>query len=204
MRYVQGVISTMQDKSQKDYSKKILTLPNVLSFIRILLIPFMVWQLIFEENYVVTAILVVISGLTDVIDGVIARKFNMVSDLGKALDPVADKLTQVVLLFCLLKFFPYILVPFILLVIKEVFTGITQLIIIKRDNVVLGADWYGKLTTVLLYVTIFTHILWTAIPKIVSMIMLLVNTITMVGSCVMYGIRNIKFLLESQQNINEN
>ena len=70
----------------------ILTIPNILSFLRILLItPFMI--LFLNGNYVWASLMIIISGLTDCVDGFIARKFNQVSEFGKILDPVADKLT---------------------------------------------------------------------------------------------------------------
>ena len=70
------------------------TIPNWLSYIRIALIP--VFAVLFYKGYVGWAMLVLgLSGLSDFLDGKIARKFNQVSDLGKIIDPVADKLTQI-------------------------------------------------------------------------------------------------------------
>ena len=84
---------------QRKYLKKenILTIPNLLSLIRILLIPFIIWLYCAQKAYLCTIIVIALSGFTDIIDGKIARKFNMVSDVGKVLDPVADKLTQATL-----------------------------------------------------------------------------------------------------------
>ena len=81
-------------------SKQILTIPNILSLLRLALIPFIVWSYSIKK-FIASAILIVISGITDVVDGFIARKFNMVSDLGKALDPIADKLTILFILFAI-------------------------------------------------------------------------------------------------------
>lgn len=77
---------------QRKYLKKenILTIPNLLSLIRILLIPFIIWLYCAQKAYLHTIIVIALSGFTDIIDGKIARKFNMVSDVGKVLDPVAD------------------------------------------------------------------------------------------------------------------
>ena len=81
---------------------RILTIPNLLSFFRLCLIPVFMWLYCVEKNYLWTGIILILSGLTDTVDGIIARKFNMISDLGKVLDPIADKLTQAAMLFCLL------------------------------------------------------------------------------------------------------
>ena len=79
---------------------KILTIPNLLSLFRLCLIPVFMWLYCVEKNYLWTGIILIISGLTDTVDGFVARHFNMISDLGKILDPVADKLTQAAMLFC--------------------------------------------------------------------------------------------------------
>ena len=81
--------------------KDILTIPNLLSLFRLLMIPVIVWLYVKEKNYYAAAAMVLISGATDIADGIIARKFNMISDFGKILDPMADKLTQGALIICL-------------------------------------------------------------------------------------------------------
>lgn len=80
---------------------QVLTIPNLLSVIRLALIPLIVWLYIGKQEYSAAVAVILISGATDIIDGFIARKFNMVSDLGKILDPVADKLTQATVILCL-------------------------------------------------------------------------------------------------------
>lgn len=139
-----------------------------------------------------TLIILVLSGVTDIVDGIIARKCNMISDFGKAFDPVADKLTQMAMLFCLVSRFPYMMIPFVLLVVKEVFTGITALITIKRINTVKGAVWHGKLTTVVLYSMMAIHLLWYNIPRTVSLILVGICIGIMLMSFILYAIQNIK------------
>ena len=133
-----------------------------------------------------------LSGLTDVVDGIIARKCNMISDFGKAFDPIADKLTQAAMLCCLVVRFNYMLIPLGLLVIKEVVTGITALISIKKTEQVEGAVWHGKLTTVVLYLMMAVHLVWFNIPTTVSLIMVGVCIGIMIMSFIMYSVRNIK------------
>ena len=106
---------------QRKYLKKenILTIPNLLSLIRILLIPFIIWLYCAQKAYLCTIIVIALSGFTDIIDGIIARKFNMVSDVGKVLDPVADKLTQATLVICLTARYPWMWALLALFAVKE-------------------------------------------------------------------------------------
>ena len=90
---------------------QILTIPNLMSLFRLCLIPLIVWLYHEKEMYGLAAFALVISGITDVADGIVARRFDMVSDFGKAFDPVADKLTQFAMLVCLAVRFQWILVP---------------------------------------------------------------------------------------------
>lgn len=184
----------MNDVQQGKYYNKILTVPNVLSFFRLALIPMIIWLYIAKGEYVLTAGLIVLSGATDVIDGFIARRFNMVSALGKALDPVADKLTQCAMLICLVFRFPLMLLPLGLLVVKELFSGITGLVIIKQSGKVYSALWHGKATTVLLYVLLLTHVLWTNIPQALSEVMILATLSMMIISFILYGTRNLTLI----------
>ena len=182
---------SMTTDNTNTYQKKIITIPNILSFFRLCLIPVIVWLYTVKQDHFLTLIILVLSGVTDIVDGIIARKCNMISDFGKAFDPVADKLTQMAMLFCLVSRFPYMMIPFVLLVVKEVFTGITALITIKRTNTVKGAVWHGKLTTVALYSMMAIHLLWYNIPRAVSLIL--------VGICI--GITLMSFILYTIQNI---
>lgn len=85
----------------REPQNRILTIPNMLSALRICMIPLLVWLYYVKQDYLRTGGLLILSGLTDVVDGFIARRFQMISNLGKVLDPIADKLTQGAMLFCL-------------------------------------------------------------------------------------------------------
>ena len=184
----------MTTDNTNTYQKKIITIPNILSFFRLCLIPVIVWLYTVKQDHFLTLIILVLSGVTDIVDGIIARKCNMISDFGKAFDPVADKLTQMAMLFCLVSRFPYMMIPFVLLVVKEVFTGITALITIKRTNTVKGAVWHGKLTTVALYSMMAIHLLWYNIPRAVSLILVGICIGIMLMSFILYAIQNIKVI----------
>ena len=165
---------------------RIFTVPNLLSLLRLAMIPLLLWLYLKKQEYLLTAVVVVLSGATDIIDGIIARKYDLVSDLGKALDPIADKLTQIAMLYCLATSFPEIQILLVLLVLKEVITGIMSLISIGRTGKVEGAQWHGKVTTVLLYAIIMDRI----VPWLFSAVLTLACAGMMVFSMVMYWKRN--------------
>lgn len=179
------------DKSQ------LFTIPNLLSMLRLLMIPaFVALYLCGHVGW--TAVLLILSGITDVVDGFIARHFNQVSDFGKALDPVADKLTQAAMLMCLVSSYPLMIVPFILLLIKEAFAAISGLLVIKRTNIVPGAEWHGKVTTLLLYGMMILHLVWQEIPLWTSNALNVICIIMMLISLVLYGQRNIRLIMNAK------
>lgn len=168
----------------------------MLSLLRILLIPLMIWLYCVKGAYILTCTVLTLSGITDIIDGIIARKFNMISDFGKVFDPIADKLTQLTVLVCLVIQFKLMLFPAVLLVLKELSDLLTGFLTFRKTGKVLGAEWHGKVTTILLYLMMFIHIVWADIPPLTSSISVLVCIFMIVLSAVLYGIRNIKLLLK--------
>lgn len=181
------------------YKKKILTIPNIMSLFRLALIPIIVYLYVENKDYLWTLILLLLSGATDIVDGFIARKFNMISDFGKAIDPIADKLTQLALLCCLVFRFNYMLIPMILMIIKEVASGITCLISIKKTKEVNSSVWHGKLTTVSLYSMIVVHLIWFNIPRSYSLVIVGFCVGIMLMSFIMYVNRNLKQILNANK-----
>ncbi|MCM1060996.1 MAG: CDP-alcohol phosphatidyltransferase family protein [Eubacterium sp.] len=181
------------------YEKKIITIPNILSFFRICLIPLIAWLYCAKKNFAWAGYILVLSGITDIADGFIARRFNMISNFGKILDPIADKLTQGVMLICLLFGFPLMIVPFIALIIKEIFMGISGIIVIKKTGTVCGAEWHGKAATFLLYGMMTIHIFWYEITPTVSFILISACTAMTGISLILYAVRNIKLLKNNSQ-----
>lgn len=177
-----------------DAKKKILTLPNVLSMVRIAMIPVIVWLYCVEKNYGWAGGLLIFSGVTDIVDGFIARRFHMVSDLGKVLDPIADKLTQSTMLVCLLLRFPLMVLPLALMVLKETFMSVTGLLVIRRTGVVISADWHGKAATVLLYATMLIHIFWDNISEVQSALLIGACVVMIAISFFLYGRDNVTAL----------
>lgn len=177
-----------------DYSKKIVTIPNLLSLFRLLLIPVIFWTYFGRRDLLMTSLVLILSGVTDIVDGWVARHFNMISDLGKMLDPVADKLTQMAMLACLVDRYRLMLVPLILLIIKELFAAVTGIMSIYKTKVVMGAVWHGKVTTASLYTMMIIHLVWLNIPAVVSNIIIGLCVAVMLLSFVLYGIRNIRMI----------
>lgn len=173
---------------------RIFTIPNLLSMFRIVLIPVIVWLYCFRGAYVPAFFVLLLSGLTDIADGYIARRFHMISALGKALDPVADKLTQGTALLCLGIRFPELLWLALVLLVKEVVTGILSLLAIRKTQTVRGADWHGKILTCLLYATMMLHMLWVNIPRAVTLSLSAVCLAAMILSFVLYLVRNLRDL----------
>ena len=145
--------------------EQVLTIPNLLSAIRLALIPLIVWLYIGKQKYTAAAAVILISGATDLLDGFIARKFHMVSDLGKILDPVADKLTQAAVLLCLVLKFRWMCALMLLFAVKEIVMAVFGYLAIRKKNVVNSAKWYGKLTTAALYAVMLCLILFPGIPE---------------------------------------
>lgn len=171
---------------------RILTVPNLLSGIRILLIPLFIWLYLGKQDISATVAVLVLSGITDGLDGFIARRFDMVSDFGKALDPFADKLTQFAMLCCLVIHFPKMRWLILVLCVKEVIAACTQLAVIHKTKVVLGSDWHGKATTVLLYAVMILHLVWMDMPDQLSWALVLLCMGMLILSGILYGIRNIR------------
>ena len=131
--------------------------PNILTVIRFIFIPSIIVSLIYD-NYVLALILFTLSSLTDVLDGKIARKYNAISDFGKLMDPLADKLTQlsVLLTLAVKNVIPFWIV--VILVLKET-VMIAGASFLYGKSLVVSSKWYGKLTTVLIYIAVVSSCL---------------------------------------------
>ncbi len=186
------------DKNVSKYKNKVITIPNILSLVRLCLIPIIVWFYRCKQDYFGTLMILVLSGVSDILDGIIARHFGMISDVGKVLDPIADKLTQVTMLICLVARFPSMIILVIILFVKEITAAVMGFFTIKKTNIVKGAVWHGKLNTVLLYLMMIVHLIWFDIPIVLSNTLIVICSIMMLVSAVLYGIQNIKMLTKKK------
>ena len=138
-------------------------IPNILTIIRILFIPFIVFS-IMQNEYQMAIILFTLSSITDILDGVIARKFDFISNFGKLMDPVADKLTQVSIVFTLAYKLVIPMWIFAGLIFKEFIMMLGAFLLYKKKDVVVSSKWYGKLTTVLIYMAVVSSFLIKVFP----------------------------------------
>jgi len=129
-----------------------LNIPNVLTFIRFLLVPVAIYYAV-KDKLLTGFIIYTIACATDVLDGVIARKFNMITEAGKLLDPLADKvmIMGMVVTFTVLGVLPIFVL--IIVVVKEV-TMISGGIFLYKNNIVVQANIFGKIAALLLHLSI--------------------------------------------------
>lgn len=169
---------------------KNLNVPNALSVLRILLIIPFVW--LFVENKIIpAAIVLVISGFTDMLDGMIARRFHQFTELGQMLDPLSDKMTQGAVVICLAVAQPVLIPLLAVFVIKEVLMVAGGIYLLRKNKRPGGSEWYGKTATVLFYVS-FTAIvilkgIWGIESLPVSIVLLSVTAAFMIFAFVKYA-----------------
>ncbi len=133
----------------------IFNISNILSIFRIILVPLWVYSYFKSPNHMMPVIILFISGISDFLDGYLARKYNLITDIGKLLDPVADKFTQLSVSLVLCIDFPIFIWAVILFVLKDGFLLISGFFMHKKKNRMMdGAKWYGKALTVLFYLVV--------------------------------------------------
>ncbi len=164
----------------KDWKKEILTIPNLLSLFRLVLIP--VYIIIYlkadsQSDRFLAASILAVSCLTDMIDGKIARHFNMISNVGKILDPLADKLTQFSLIVCLISRYRTLLYLVPLFVVKECFQLIAGGISIKKGKMLKGAQMTGKICTTILFTSLIILVLMDNLSATTVNIITLIDSI---------------------------
>ncbi|MBQ8057725.1 MAG: CDP-alcohol phosphatidyltransferase family protein [Ruminococcus sp.] len=191
--------TSYQNSGTTDLSNRAFTIPNIICLVRILLItPFVTFFL--DEEYLWAAVVIIASGLSDCFDGMIARKFNQESELGKILDPLADKLTLLAVGICLCVIEPFFLPVVIILVLKDILMLIGSSKVVKMGIIVPKSKWYGKVGTVMFYVTVtfivFVEMMQTMenplvyidyeVGKWISMVMLCLTALMMIFAFIMY------------------
>lgn len=192
--------------SKKEY----LSIPNILGYFRIVLIPVFCFFFLRGRNkadYYIAAVVIAISTVTDFCDGFIARRFNMITDFGKVLDPVADKLTHGAIAICLIFRYPMMLYLVILMVVKEGFMAVAGLYFIKKRGKALdGAMYIGKVCTATLFILLFALVLFPDLSALLVHILILAQmalmVITLIAYVHRYG-RMLKDFKESKKSISE-
>lgn len=166
------------------------TVPNVLSLIRLALVP--VFAVLYLQggmwDYWSFGVLV-LSGLTDCLDGFIARRFHQTSEIGKLLDPFGDKLTQVTVVICLATRYTMLVPLAVLCFAKELCQGIGSLLLLRHRNEVRGAKWFGKLYTIVFYTIMAALVIWydqmqaylTWLPAVLIAVVIVFTVMAFVG-----------------------
>lgn len=184
--------------------KDIKTIPNILSLFRIaLIIPFVIFFL--RSNYIAAAVFIILSGVTDALDGFIARKFNQITDLGKMLDPLADKLTLIAIMICIVILFPIVLPVVAILIVKDIVMMIGASVLLKSDIKPPAARWYGKIGTVMFYISValivFLKAAFNYENPILSLVLLGATAAMMIFALIEYFLIFIK--LKNNSNTSE-
>lgn len=196
----------------KDWKKEVFTIPNLLSMFRLVLIPVYIVIYLNAENatdYYIAGGILAVSCLTDLIDGQIARRFNMITNLGKFLDPLADKLTQFALILCLAMRYNFLWYVVALFFVKESF----QLVaggcrLLRKRKMLKGALISGKICTTILFISLIVMVLFPTIPETAVKIIAIVDSVFLLIAfadyLIAYIARASKFQsLETDENDNE-
>lgn len=172
--------------------RELFSVPNILTYFRIILIPVFV---VFYVNsahsikcYIASVMVLIASGLTDMLDGRIARKYDQITELGKVLDPVADKLSQCAILACLLIRYRLFIPVLAIFVIKEITMAVLALVFYRLGRKLKGAHWYGKIATSSFYlITIFLLLVPPGkVPAEVSDALIILSGAFMLFAFIMY------------------
>lgn len=173
----------------KDWKKEVFTIPNFLSLFRLLLIP--VYVAIYlnateRSDYYIAAAILAVSCLTDLIDGQIARRFNMISTVGKILDPLADKLTQFTLIICLAVKYPILRVIVALFFVKEIFQLVAGIVNYRKGRMLKGALLSGKICTAFLFISLIIMVMFPNLNHTVVIILSVLSGILLLIAFISY------------------
>ena len=185
-------------------NKKVLfNIPNCLCFFRILLIPLFLYVYFvadFKNRYLVAAFVLVISGISDFLDGFIARKFNMVTDFGKFIDPVADKLTHFVVAITLLFSYPLAWVLLIIIILKDLMLAIVGLYLYDYGLKITGASWWGKIATAYFYVIVIVLIGLHIPNTVISFVLIITGSVLMLLSFILYA-KELRYMVKEKDKL---
>ena len=180
----------------------LVTVPNILTYLRFLLVaPFIFFFL--NKNYIAAALCIGFSGLSDCLDGFLARKLDQVTSLGKILDPIADKVTLVSVAVCMVIYMPSLLPIMLVMIGKEFLMLLGGLILLIMKITPPPARWYGKVATVIFYLSVCTIIFLKAAFNITNDMLITVTFIVtaafMVFALVMYAALIVKQIKAEKQ-----
>lgn len=185
-------------------AKDLIAVPNILSYFRIILalLFLYVYQQDIQQKSICLGSILIASGISDILDGYIARKYNMITELGKCLDPVADKLTQFILLICLLVKYPMAKITLSIFIVKELIVTITGFKVISMQGKNEGAKWYGKLSTIIFYLSTIILVLFSEWCSEAGDILLGICSVAIIGAFIGYMKGYIEVFRNNRKNKN--
>ena len=174
---------------KKDFVNEYFSIPNLMGYFRIILALLYVWvyyMTLEGAPYWPVIVIIVVSGLTDLLDGKIARKFNMVTDWGKMLDPIADKITIGAIILSLVFKYKIILPMILLYVVKEGYMAVAGMLLMKKGHKIEGAKFYGKVCTFTTYLILIAILLVPNINDMAVAVLIVINMAIMLYTLVRY------------------
>lgn len=177
-----------------------MNLPNKLTVLRVLLIPFFVAALLAGDGQIptlryVSAAIFIVASLTDMLDGKIARKYNLVTNFGKFMDPLADKLLVCAALICLVEL-KQIPAWMVIIIVSREFTISGFRLVAAEQGIVIAASYWGKFKTTFQMIAVVMMILNIEALGLVTDLMVWAALILTVVSLVDYVAKNHKILTE--------
>ena len=189
-----------------------MNLANKLTLLRVILVPFFAFFMLAGDivpySYLWAAVIFAVASITDTADGKIARKYNMVTNFGKFLDPLADKLTQGTLFLCIAINYPLMWILLAIWLLKDGFMAIMGLVLLKTKQTKLdGARWYGKVCTAIIYIAVLALLFFPGVfpeGSPASSILILICIGVMLLSGILYSVALIKMWLHNETIAKEN
>jgi CDP-diacylglycerol--glycerol-3-phosphate 3-phosphatidyltransferase len=178
-----------------------LNIPNALTVIRILLVPVLVVALLDEsgDGDILAAAVFAIASLTDAMDGYIARRRNSITDFGKLMDPIADKLLIIAALFALVELNRLAAWVAMVIVAREFAVTVSR-IYATQQGVVIAANWWGKAKTIVQVLAIFCLIAFYPAPLWVDLLVYVAVAITVIsGLDYFFGLRKTMRAAQERQ-----
>ncbi len=175
-------------------------IPNALSLVRLALLP--VFAAVYLTGYLYWALAALaFSGLTDLLDGVIARRYNQITEIGKLLDPTADKLTQIVVLVCLTVRIPSLVPLFLICFVKELLQAIGGWILFSRNEIIRGSKRIRKVSTFTYNIAMLLLAVWTEMPAYMVTLLIVLVAATMLLALVLYFREYLKLRREKSVQV---
>ncbi|MBE7032056.1 MAG: CDP-diacylglycerol--glycerol-3-phosphate 3-phosphatidyltransferase [Ruminococcaceae bacterium] len=163
-------------------------IPNILTTVRLVIIPFFAYFMLNSENFLVPLLLFVLSGVTDIVDGWIARQFNMITDVGSVYDPLVDKLMQITAVVCLSLNGTIPGWVICVVAVKEL-SMIAVGVVLYIKKIVVHSNWYGKAATVFFYAVMFVFIIFPAIDEAIKTVLLAALVVVMFAAAIGYLVK---------------